>query len=188
MTADAGASNHAPVRLFFAVLPDAGTRERIVEVADEMRLEPAVRYVPRANYHVTLAFVGEIPTSQVTTLRRIGADQRTTEFTLRLDAYEYWPKPEVVVAAARTIPQALERLWRELHLGLAAHRWALDPKRLRPHVTLARMVSQAPVLQAMSGFDWRVREFSLMQSHSSGAQPAYTVVDTWSLLDDSAKT
>ncbi|MDB6087195.1 MAG: 2-5 ligase, partial [Gammaproteobacteria bacterium] len=93
----------------------------------------------------------------------------------------------VVVAAARTIPAELERLWQQLHRDLAEHRWALDSKRLRPHVTLARKVSQAPVFPALSAFEWPVRDFSLMRSDTSGIQPSYTVLDTWPLLYDSVK-
>jgi 2'-5' RNA ligase len=179
--------DNSNVRLFFAVVPDAATRERLADVAASLLLASESRLVPRNNYHMTLAFVGEVPTPQVRILHQIGSAQRTTAFALRFDSYEYWPKPEVVVAAARTIPPPMEQLWQQLHRDLAEHRWALDPKRLRPHVTLARKAPQAPVLQAMSSFDWFVREFCLMRSDSSGLQPAYTVVDTWSLLDNPEK-
>jgi RNA 2',3'-cyclic 3'-phosphodiesterase len=181
-------AENSRVRLFFAALPDVATRERIAAVADTVQLDSVARQVPHDNYHVTLAFIGEIDAPRVPTLVGIGGAQRTLPFSLRFDAYEYWPKPAVVVAAARAIPPALERLWQQLHRELAAHQWALDPKRLRPHVTLVRKVAQAPVLQAMSAFDWPVREFSLMRSDTSGLQSAYTVVDTWSLLDDATKT
>jgi 2'-5' RNA ligase len=176
------------VRLFFAVVPDPTTRAHMAAAAESMQLGSEGRVVPRTNYHMTLAFVGELAAPLIPTLRQIGSAQRAATFSLRFDAYEYWPKPEVMVAAARTIPTELERLWRQLHRDLAGHQWALDPKRLRPHVTLARKVSQAPVLQAMSAFDWLVRDFSLMRSDTSGVQSAYTVVDTWPLLYDSGET
>jgi 2'-5' RNA ligase len=175
------------VRLFFAAVPDAATRERIADVAASLPLESEPRLVPRSNYHITLAFVGEVPMPQIHRLQQIGGAQRASAFALRFEAYEYWPKPELVVAAARTIPPPMEQLWHQLHRDLAEHRWALDAKRLRPHVTLARKVPQAPVLQAMCSFDWLVRDFCLMRSDTSGLQPAYTVVDTWPLLDNSAK-
>jgi 2'-5' RNA ligase len=143
--------------------------------------------VPRNNYHVTLAFIGEVAVAQLATLRRIGAAQAAPALALRFDAFEYWPKPEVVVAAARTIPDGLQALWQQLHRELAVHQWALDPKRLRPHVTLARKVSQTPVLQAMSPVNWMAREFCLMRSELGAPQPTYTVVDTWPLLYDSEK-
>jgi 2'-5' RNA ligase len=39
----------------------------------------------------------------------------------------------------------------------------------------------------MSAFDWRVRDFCLMRSDTSGIRSAYTVVDTWPLLDSAEK-
>jgi 2'-5' RNA ligase len=175
------------VRMFFAAIPAAETRELLLAAAQSVRLEPESRLVPAMNYHLTLAFVGAIPAPRVVELQAIGRAQRAQRFSVRFDAYEYWPKPEVIVAAARTIPAALEQLWQQLHRDLAHHQWALDPKRLRPHVTLARKVSQAPVLQAMSSFDWFVHDLSLVRSDTSGNQSAYTVVDTWPLLDDADK-
>jgi len=151
-----------------------------------LELKPPSRLVPPENYHMTLAFVGEAPLSQVAALRQIGAAQRVRGFAVQFDAYEYWEKAEAVVVAAREFPAALEQWWRQLHADLAQHHPALDPMRLRPHVTIARKVTQAPVLQAMSAVVWKMRAFSLMQSNTAAAQPIYTVVDTWPLLDDTA--
>jgi 2'-5' RNA ligase len=59
----------------------------------------------------------------------------------------------------------------------------LSPERpLRAHVTLARKVSQAPVLPMMSSFIWPVNSFGLVSSDTSGVQSVYTVLDTWPLL------
>jgi 2'-5' RNA ligase len=176
-----------PLRLFFAVRPDPMARDALEDAARSLSLGADAKLVPRNNYHLTLAFIGEVDASQLSTLRQIGAAQVAPALALRFDAFEYWPKPEVVVAAARTIPDGLQVLWQQLHRELAAHQWALDPKRLRPHVTLARKVSQPPVLQAMSPLNWVAREFCLMRSELGAPQPAYTVVDTWPLLYDSEK-
>jgi RNA 2',3'-cyclic 3'-phosphodiesterase len=180
-------SAESPLRLFFAVMPDEACRERIAVASQSLRLGPEARLVPCNNYHITLAFVGEVAAQQLPVLRRIGAGQRASVLSLRFDAYDYWPKPEVVVAAARTVPPTLQSWWEQLHRDLAVHGWALDAKRLRPHVTLARKVSQAPVLQAMSAFEWCAREFCLMRSDIGGSHSAYTVVDTWPLLDNPEK-
>jgi 2'-5' RNA ligase len=187
MTGSAGEPDQDSTRMFFAAVPSRATREDISAVAHAARLGPEARPVPDENYHMTLAFVGAIPASRVAELREIGRAQRAACFTVRFDAYEYWPKPEVVVVAARTIPAELQLLWQQLHRDLATRQWALEPKRLRPHVTLARKVAQAPVLQAMSPFDWRMETLCLVRSDTSGSASAYTVVDTWPLLYDAEK-
>jgi 2'-5' RNA ligase len=169
------------VRVFFALVPDLATRALLAGAA--LPFCNLGRAVALCNYHMTLAFIGAVPASQLPLLCAIGGAQRWGRFALRFDAYEHWPKPEVLVAAARTVPEALQHFWRQLHEDLAVHRLALAPKRLRPHVTLVRRISQDLKLPVMPSFDWPVREFSLMRSETSGGESAYTVIDTWPLLD-----
>jgi 2'-5' RNA ligase len=161
-------------------------RQCIAAAALELPLGAGSALVPPENYHMTLAFVGEVPEAQLAPVLQIGGSLRACRFSVRFDVYEYWPKSAVLVAAAREFPRSLTRLWEQIHAGLARHRLALSPELLRPHVTIARKVSQAPVLQAMSPFAWKAQTFSLMQSIRAGAQPVYTVLNTWPLLDETA--
>jgi len=174
----------ASLRMFFALWPGSETRTRIAAAAQAIACGASARLVPAENYHLTIAFVGEVPEQQLPVLQQIGANLGAASCAIRFDAYEYWPKPEVVVAAAREIPAPLENCWRALHQNLANHGIALDPKRLRPHVTLARKVTQAPVPTPMSPFTWRASDFCLVRSSSDGTRAVYTVVDTWPLLDE----
>src|ERR1700730_16068732 len=187
MTASATGSTGARLRLFFAAVPDPVVREQIAAASQLLSLEPRARRIPRENYHMTLAFVGDVSASQLPVMLNVGAAQKERAFSVTFDEYEYWPKPGVIVVAAHLIPVGLHRLWRQMHPELAEHAWALESERLRAHVTLARKVSQPPVLQAMSAFDWRMRDFCLMRSDTSGIRSAYTVVDTWPLLDSVEK-
>jgi 2'-5' RNA ligase len=175
------------MRLFFAVWPDTATQECLAAAAAAVDYGAGAQLVSRENYHLTLAFVGEVAESHLPDLQTIGRELRSPGFTLKFDAYEYWPKPEVVVCAAREIPGALAEIWERLHGNLAAHNLAQNPKRLRPHTTLARKVSQAPVWTAMSEFAWIAREFSLVRSDTTGTRSVYTVVDTWPLLYEASK-
>jgi 2'-5' RNA ligase len=174
------------LRLFFALWPDACMRAQIADAAAVLRFAGTARPVPQENFHLTLAFVGEVPISQLAVLQQIGDSERTAAGCLiKLDAYEYWAEPQVVVAAARETPATLIELWTRLHRALTHMLVPLRPAApLRAHVTLARKVAQAPVLQAMSPIHWRARSFSLVRSDTSGARSVYTVVDTWPLLDE----
>ena len=174
------------MRLFFALWPDVDMRAQIANAAAALRLAGDGQRVPRENYHVTLAFVGKVTASRLAVLQQIGRSQRSAGCTIRFDAYDYWPDHQVAVAIAREAPAALTLLWTQLHRDLALHQAALNLKRphssLRTHITLARKVAQAPVLQAMPPFQWNARSFSLVRSDTSGARSVYTVVDTWQLL------
>jgi 2'-5' RNA ligase len=172
------------MRLFFAALPEPEVRRRLESAANALRLPHDARRVPAEDYHMTVAFAGEVSQAQAAALRGVGAGDDTAAFAVSLTTYEYWRKSEVVVAASSDCPLELLDLNRRLraefeHLGLVR-----DAVAFRAHVTLARKVTQAPVLKAMSPFSWRVRTLHLLHSSGSAAGSAYTVVDTWPLLDN----
>jgi 2'-5' RNA ligase len=167
------------LRLFFALWPDAGVTQRLNQSARQLKMEGRSRWVDPRNYHVTLAFVGEVPATELAVLQQIGRSLRAPRFTFICDSIEFWRESKVVVAAARAAPPGLLDLWTRLNDAIG-----LSPERLRAHVTLARKVTQAPVPQAMSPVVWRATSFSLIRSDTGGAESAYTVLDTWSLLDE----
>jgi 2'-5' RNA ligase len=163
------------MRLFFALWPDADAAAQLADIAGKLTLEGPVRLVKPGNYHVTLAFLGEVPSVQVAKWQQIGCALHASRCTIELGELEYWPGPLVVAAVAQEPPAALLELWTQL-------RDEADLPRLRAHVTLARKVTQAPVLQAMSVITWHANSVSLVRSETGGADSAYTVVDTWPLL------
>jgi 2'-5' RNA ligase len=180
--------------LFFALWPDADTRARIAEAAAALRLGGGqARPVPPENYHLTLAFIGEAAPSELAVLRQIGGAQYAPRCTIKVDAYEYWPQSQVVVATVRAPPPPLTELQGRLRDDVALRRGpaVLTRDRATPvwraHVTLARKMAQAPVLQAMSHFYWNAASFSLVRSDTGGAHSIYTVVDTWPLLYETPK-
>ena len=77
------------MRMFFALWPDALTRAQVANAVAVLRLTDAARPVPQQNYHVTLAFVGDVPISSLVVLRQIGLGQRGSTCTIRLDTYEH---------------------------------------------------------------------------------------------------
>jgi len=177
--------------LFFALWPDEGTRHRFEAAAAKLRLSAGARTIPAQNYHLTLAFLGEVEDSQLSALREIGRAQRSGACSIEFDTCEYWHEPRVVVAAARETPAALEELTLRLHRESAPcialpNRQDTDRPSLRAHVTLARKVAQAPVRQEMSRVLWNASSFTLVRSETHSARSAYTVLDTWPLLYDAS--
>ena len=152
-------------------------------MAAELPLTQEARRIPAQNYHLTLAFAGEVSNSQGAALRRVGAALRSTGFAVCLNVQEYWQKSEVVVVAAQDEPPALRAIQQRLRTELDRLGLAADPMPFRAHVTIARRVVQAPVFEQRSGACWRVRAFHLVHSARSVAGSVYTVVDTWPLLD-----
>jgi 2'-5' RNA ligase len=166
------------VRLFFALWPDPEVSRQLTRLAAQLNLESGSRRVDPKNHHVTLAFVGEVHATKLAVMQQIGRSVRVPQFTFQCDVIEFWRESQVVVAAARAAPPGLLDLWLKLNEAIGLPR---EP--LRAHVTLARKVTQAPVPQAMSPVVWRAANFNLIRSDTGGVESAYTVLDTWSLLD-----
>jgi 2'-5' RNA ligase len=170
------------VRLFFALLPDEATKKNLSSEAS--RLAMSGRQVALANFHITLAFVGEVPESGLHGFCEIGASLALRQCVIGLDLFEYWPTSQVLVLVARNNPQELSAQTYQLQAAVAAR---VHPRRedkpRRAHVTLARKVAQAPVLTAKSSINWVSHSFCLMSSKTVGGESVYTVVDGWPLLD-----
>ena len=168
------------MRLFFALWPDEDLRGRLAHVAGELKFEGRGRLVSQSNYHLTVAFVGEVPDMKLEVMQQIGRSMSVTGFIIPFVSIEFWVKSQVVVAAAHEVPPGLLELRECLHdaIGLARSPF-------RAHVTLARKVAQAPVQPAMSQIAWRAASFSLIRSDTGGVESAYTVLDTWPLLYES---
>jgi RNA 2',3'-cyclic 3'-phosphodiesterase len=171
------------VRLFFAAFPGPEVRRRIESAARMLDLPSDARLVPAENYHVTLAFAGDVSNAQAAALRSIGAAVRSSVFDIRLDLYEYWAGSAVLVAAASELPPALAELHRLLHIEFDRLGVRAGTQPFHPHLTLARKVTQEPVLKAVCRFCWSVNAFQLVRSARSAAGSVYTVVDQWPLLD-----
>jgi 2'-5' RNA ligase len=170
------------MRLFFATFPDGETRNLIASATAALSLGDGARRVPRENYHITLAFAGEVSDARAASLRTIGPLE-VPAFTVRFDTYEHWQRSEVVVIAASECPPALRDLQCKLRGELVRQDIAPDPMPFRPHVTIARKAAQAPEPQAMYGILWPVTAFQLVHSVRSDTGSVYTVLDHWPLLD-----
>ena len=130
------------MRLFFAAFPERETQSLIACTAATLMLGDGARPVPCENYHITLAFVGEVSSEQAASLRAIGP-LAVPAFTVRFDTCEHWQGSEVVVLAASGCPPALHDLQCKLRGELDQHDLAADPRPFHPHVTIARKVAQA---------------------------------------------
>jgi RNA 2',3'-cyclic 3'-phosphodiesterase len=175
------------MRLFFAAWPSSRVRHQLESATAALQLGPEARSVCAGNYHLTVAFAGEISNARATALRSAAASLRPTAFEIQLTAYEYWPKPAVVVIAADRQPTELTELRGLLCIEFERLGISTESHSFRPHVTLARKVMQAPVFKPMPGIPWSVNAFQLVRSSRSATGSIYTVVDQWPLLDNGSR-
>ena len=148
------------MRLFFGFPIADGTRNTIRQAAEDLeQRSPAVRLVPRENYHVTLHFLGEVSDSDIETCRDTlaAAVERSREpivlNDLRIGSFPRSARraPRVVTFAASECPAALSHLHKELGRSLEAEvksansgrGFLMRGGRLIPHVTIAYVKKRA---------------------------------------------
>jgi RNA 2',3'-cyclic 3'-phosphodiesterase len=175
------------MRLFFAAFPNGETRQRIATAAQALELKEGPIYHPPEKYHMTVVFIGGVSDGMVHAVREIGEAQRIECVSLRFDRWEYWDGARAVVASSPDPPEPLMHLRASLAAGLIHRGVAFDDKPLRPHITVARKLAQAPVLPELSEFSCTLRAFSLVSSVTYPSGSVYTVVDSWPLLDTAVR-
>ena len=164
--------------MFFALWPDEGTREALVKASQAAVERAAGRATPRANLHVTLAFLGAVSEAELARVRQISPPP-AERFVLSIDTLGFRKRARLLWAAPGTVPPALlaleSWLWSELaELGISRER-----RPYRPHVTLARKARH--VSETLTPVRWPVPEFVLVESTPGERSSVYTILETWPL-------
>ncbi len=144
-TSEAAGELRATRRLFFAAPVDveAGVvAERVAHTLAAGDADSSVRWVPRANYHVTLRFLGPTPDAQIPDLvaavRRESAGQEA--FLASLGSLLWLPSPRRprVVALSVESEGGLEALAAGVERAVCRAGVAPEPRSFHPHLTLGR--------------------------------------------------
>jgi 2'-5' RNA ligase len=186
------------MRLFVALVPPVAVLGDLDSAVGPYRADwPALRWSTQPDWHVTLAFLGEVgaPAADRLTPRLERAAQRHPPLSLAFTGAGAFPGP----ARARVLWCGLDGDHGAL-AGLAASvaagagRAGAPPpaagRPFRPHLTLARS-RRAPAdvrdlvtaLSPYRGPRWRAERVELIESHLGG-QPRYTTIGRWPLGGD----
>lgn len=178
-------------RLFFGIAVPASVHPLITALRANLALPASARPVPTANLHLTLAFVGPVPTDQLPKLTQLAGRVASRPFELTLDRIGYWARPKVCWLAPAVTPDRLQRLASDLTLRLGKAGFRTETRRYAPHLTLARKVTnpvtalngQGTALTSGRFPRWRVDHFALYESTQTNQGIRYPVVQRWPLRD-----
>lgn len=172
-------------RLFYALWPDAATRDALQQLQYHLQLDG--RATPAANFHITLAFLGEQPLSALPALQRILTEVRCPPLSLAIDCSGYFSRLRLAWAGMHNPPERLFQLHAQLLAQLKAAGIAVKPSPgFRPHVTLARNTSAPPAMQSAPIF-WQASDIVLAESQISqepGQGALYRILDQHPLKDE----
>ncbi|GAY08845.1 RNA 2',3'-cyclic phosphodiesterase [Pseudonocardia sp. N23] len=184
------------MRLFVALLPSVATIRALDAAVAPVRVtRPELRWVAPERWHVTLAFLGEVPddrrddlAGQLGTAARGGAPLR-----LVVDGAGRFGD-RILWAGVGGDGERLHGLAAVLAAGVARARIPLEHKEFRPHLTLAAARPPASVRDAVEELDPLLRNgpeetftwMGLVWSRlgkGPGGTPRYETVATWRLGD-----
>ncbi|MFD7256412.1 RNA 2',3'-cyclic phosphodiesterase [Streptomyces sp. NPDC059874] len=181
----------ATVRIFIAVAPpDEAKRELEGALGPAYEAYPRMRWNRIEDWHITLAFLGELPVGAVPLLRPPLADLAATHRPLRLalrggghfDERVLWTGIAGDVEGLHLLADDVRTVVKECGIPF-------EGRPLRPHLTLARSrrnepphaVEAAAGLAAFSGRPWRAERLHLVGSNiGRGPGPIhYRDIEAW---------
>ena len=166
-------------RLFFALWPDDRQREALRDPIKAALAPVEGRFVERANWHVTLVFLGSFPEARIAGLQEAVGAIQVAPFRLRFDRLEFWARPKIACLAAAAVPPELATLVAELETAAADFGHVPEDRVYRPHITIARHVrpfTAQPLAQPVT-LSWS--RFELMESDSGARGVRYSPLKQW---------
>lgn len=162
-------------RLFFALWPDPATRRRLGKTSRPAVRRCGGRPVPERNLHLTLAFLGNVPTELLPVIRQAAAGLEPPALELELDRFGHFPRARVAWLGLSDPPPALATFAAQLWAALEPVGLEVEHRPFHPHVTIARKIQRPPDVEVSRAVQWTVRSFELMRSVTASAGARYTL-------------
>ena len=184
-------------RTFCAIeLPDS-VRKQLQEHARRVREavpEASASWSKPENVHLTLKFLGNVPTGKLTRISEAAARVagEVSPFQIRVGGTGVFPKPsraQVLWIRVYDLSGGLSELQRRFEDECAREGFAKEKRAYQPHLTIARIRNPEGArrlaethLQTNFGFiDFGVTEFKLFRSQLSPKGSIYTVISNHGL-------
>jgi len=168
-------------RLFFALWPDDSMQSALAAATRTAVAACNGDPVPSRNFHFTLAFLGNVPTSRAVDLNN--AAQRAAlpgPIAITLDQINYWRRSEILCATSTNPPASAATLAASLKQALVEAGFTPDlEKEFRPHITLARKARTRIPKTPMSPLICSFSNFVLVASQLSPQGSAYTIISRY---------
>jgi 2'-5' RNA ligase len=172
------------MRLFTALSLD-NTQKREIYEWRESQLPGLAPCIPPDNYHVTLAFYGEIKSGQIESLvDRLDESflkKKPQSIELDLQEVSYWPTKKMLWVRPTSWPKTLDQMAKK-HIQVGTQFGAKLSKRdYLPHITIARNLDSAPTKLPEIDLTLRVSKVTLFESIRGNGRMHYHSLIDWQL-------
>lgn len=166
------------MRLFFALWPGERLRRELDALAADLAQRAQGKAVPAAKVHMTLAFLGEVPSARFPAAVEAGSRVKGEAFDFALDEVGAFRSAQVAWIGSAAGHPALTALQSGLADELRREGFELESRPFAAHVTLARRIRRPIARQAVQPIAWPVRDFALVASDTG--KGTYEVTRSWS--------
>ena len=131
------------------------------------------------NFHVTLAFLGQVTMHQLDELLEELPHINWQPFSADFDQVGYWGKPKIHFIAPSIVPDQLHYLAKQCQRLARKSGINIEKRQYQPHITLQRKIkSPVPALYEPS-FTLRFNEFHLYESISTANGVEYIIRESF---------
>lgn len=165
-------------RLFFALWPEPQIQK---DVAEGLRRLPSIsgRPVPSQNYHVTLAFLGDVEEERLPCICEQAASVEFTPFSLVLDQLGQFRRSGILWLGCSSLPESVLQLYQDLSLALVPCGYQPETRAFRPHITLYRRYRARLSDFEFRPIAWAVNDFRLILSEPEATGVRYQSIATF---------
>ena len=139
------------IRAFIAIELPAELRQQLARLQARLKTDsqPKIKWVNPDSIHLTLKFLGNIPTSDIDLIAQAMTDaaKRITPFHLETEALGTFPnlkRVQVVWVGLGGEVDKLKRLQQIIETNLTQLGFAAEQRQFKPHLTLARLGKEVP--------------------------------------------
>ena len=161
-------------RVFFGLWPDPRQRDRLRDVINSVARNVEGRAVDRRNWHITLAFVGDVEERRIPELHERAGLIKMEPFRLSFDRLEHWTRPKVACLVTPTVPADLQNLVSSLNSLMQDVGVIPEDRTYRPHITVSRNARAFTTLRLSQRETTEWSEFELIESVSGPGGVSYT--------------
>lgn len=176
------------IRTFVCIEVPRSIKDRIESLQRALRINNAqVSWVKPSNIHLTIKFLGDVPSSKIESVR--GAVERAAtglgEFDIEVSTAGCFPSarsPRVLWVGLGNMPDSLKQLHSNVEVELAREGFPREQKRFSPHLTIGRVRSPQNAARTAedliaTGFEpetFRATEIIVMRSDLNSSGSIYT--------------
>lgn len=172
-------SDPEQARIFFALWPPLAQRQQLHDLAVRYHKLCGGRVMRAETLHLTLLFLGAVPTRRLQVLCNALDGLEASPFLLTLGQFCCWRHNRIGYVTTTGQNAALSRLAQALREAVSMAGFSFEERAFSPHVTLLRHVEHALEPQSVVHIEWPVESIALVESVVTDRGVSYRTLHRW---------